>query len=188
MANRETTSVQPRALDLSQSNVDPASPIFQPMLSDLRANILKGHGRRHAYHIFLQLRPQNIGEAKGWISNFATNGLTSALKLEEGCQIFKGTGSDGGAVFTLSMSATGYAALAFTPEQFPQEQETPANHIVKDQPACANGAKASANKLGDDVEVDWEPPFRYKDAPGEAQTVDILIIVADNQAQKAWVL
>lgn len=156
------------------------------MLSDLQANILKGHGRRYAYHMFLQLRPQNIGEAKGWISKFATNRLTSALKLEEGRQIFKATGSDGGAVFALSISATGYAALGFTPEQFPQEQETPANHIVKDQPAFANGAKASANKLGDgDVEVDWEPPFRSKNASVDAQTVDILIIVADNQAQKA---
>ena len=72
------------------------------------------------------------------------------------------------------------------PEQFPQEQETPANHIVKDQPAFANGAKASANKLGDgDVEVDRELPFRSKSTSGDAQTVDILIIVADDQAQKA---
>lgn len=148
------------------------------MLNDLQANILKAHGRRFAYHIFLQLQAPKIGEAKKWISDFATNRITSALKLEQGRQIFKSTGADGGAVFTLSISATGYAALGFTPDQFPKEQETPANSIVKDQPAFANGAKASATKLGDgDVQVDWEPPFR--------NNVDVLIIVADNEAGKA---
>ena len=156
------------------------------MLNDLQANILKGHGRRFAYHIFLQLEAPKIGEAKRWISDFATNRVTSAFNLEQGRQIFKATGADGGAVFTISISSTGYTALGFTPDQFPKEKETPANSIVKDQPAFANGAKASATKLGDgDVQVDWEPPFRSKNASGEAQTVDVLIIVADNQAQKA---
>lgn len=148
------------------------------MLEDLQANILKGHGRRFAYHIFLQLQTPKIDQAKRWISEFATTRITSALRLEKGRQRFKATGADGGAVFTLSMSASGYAALGFTPDQFPQEQETPANSIVKDQPAFANGAKASAAKLGDgDVQVDWEAPFR--------NSVDILIIVADDQPQKA---
>ena len=88
--------------------------MFQPMLSDLQANILKGHGRRFAYHIFLQLQAPKIGEAKKWLADFAKNRITSASKLEQGRQAFKTTGADGGAVFTLSISATGYAALGFT--------------------------------------------------------------------------
>jgi deferrochelatase/peroxidase EfeB len=51
------------------------------MLNDLQANVLKGHGRRFAYHIFLQLQAPKIHDAKKWISNFATNRITSALKL-----------------------------------------------------------------------------------------------------------
>src|SRR5208337_4198425 len=165
-------------LALTQSNVDPENPLFQPMLNDLQANILKGHGRRFAYHIFLQILAPKISEAKKWMSDFATNRITSALKLEQGRQIFKATGADGGAVFTLSISATGYTALGFTTDQLPKEQETPANSIVRDQPAFANGAKASATKLGDGkVQVDWEPPFR--------DNVDVLIIVADNRPDKA---
>jgi deferrochelatase/peroxidase EfeB len=178
VAKNETISTRQPALDLTQSAVDPASPLFQPMLNDLQANILKGHGRRFAYHIFLQLEAPKIGEAKRWISDFATNRVTSAFNLEQGRQIFKATGADGGAVFTISISSTGYTALGFTPDQFPKEKETPANSIVKDQPAFSNGAKASATKLGDgDVQVDWEPPFR--------NNVDVLVLVADNQAEKA---
>jgi Dyp-type peroxidase family len=167
-----------KALDLTRSNVDPENPLFRPMLEDLQANILKGHGRKFAYHIFLQLQSTKIAEGKKWISNFAANRITSAMKLEQGRQAFKATGADGGAVFTLSISATGYTALGFTPDQFPKEQETPANSIVRDQPAFANGAKASAAKLGDgDTQVDWEGPFR--------NNVDILIIVADDDPEKA---
>jgi Dyp-type peroxidase family len=167
-----------RALDLTQSSVDPENPLFQPVLNDLQANILKGHGRRFAYHIFLQLQAGKIGEAKKWISDFATNRITSAWKLEQGRQRFKKTGADGGAVFTLSISATGYGALGFGPNQLPVEVETPANQIVQDLAAFPNGAKGSAAKLGDgDVSADWEPPFRGN--------VDVLILVADDDPDKA---
>jgi Dyp-type peroxidase family len=148
------------------------------MLRDLQANILKPHGRNFAYHIFLQLQPDKVDGAKKWIADFAATRVTSALKLELGRQAFKATGTDGGAVFTLSISATGYNALGFSKDKLPQEQETPANHIVQDLPAFAGGAKASAEKLGDgDVERDWEEPFR--------KNVDLLIIVADDQPKKA---
>jgi Dyp-type peroxidase family len=152
------------------------------MLEDLQANILKGHGRTFAHHIFLQLQAEKIGAAKKWMSDFAARRITSTMRLEQDRQRFKATGADGGAVFTLSISATGYVALGVTPDQFPKEQETPANSIVKDQPAFATGAKGSAVKLGDvekdeDVQRNWERPFRGN--------VDALIIVADNRPEKA---
>lgn len=178
MAESVRVSQQSPALDLTRSDVDPDNPVFQPMLKDVQANILKGHGRAFAYHIFLKLRPAQIADAKAWIANFATNRITSAWKLELGRRLFKRTGADGGAVITLSISATGYAALGFDPKQLPVELETPANQIVKDLAAFPNGAKASASKLGDgDVSVDWEPAFR--------NNVDVLILVADDHPDKA---
>src|SRR5437764_14805947 len=100
-------------LDLTLSNVDPADPIFQPMLKDLQANILKGHGRKFAYQIFLQLQSSKVADAKKWMADFARTRITSALELEEGRQAFKASGADGGAVSSLSISATGYTALGF---------------------------------------------------------------------------
>lgn len=166
------------SFNIAQSNVDPDDPTFQPMLKDLQANILRGHGRKFAHHLFLCLRPSKSEAARQWIAKFAAERITSALNLEVGRRLFKSTGRDGGAVFTLSISATGYAALGFTPKQLPQEMETPANSIVRDGPVFASGAKGSVGKLGDgDVQADWEKPFR--------ENVDVLIIVADDQPDKA---
>lgn len=168
----------PVTLDVTHSSVDPDNPTFQPMLKDLQANILKGHGRSFAHYIFLRLQPPQIAAAKAWIANFAADRITSARKLEQGRRSFKKTGADGGAVFTLSISATGYGALGFGPKQLPVEVETPANLIVQDLAAFPTGAKGSAAKLGDgDIKVNWEPAFQ--------DNVDVLILVADDNPDKA---
>jgi Dyp-type peroxidase family len=173
-----TLSNQANRLDLSRSNVDPDDLDFQPMLNELQANIIKGHGRKFAYHIFLQLQQDKITDAKDWIAGFAAKRITSAFRLETGRQAKKLTGADGGAVFTLSISATGYQALGFPDNELPVEQESFSNAIVRDAPAFKTGAKGSAVKLGDgDVQTDWEEPFRGN--------VDVLIIVADSLASKA---
>jgi deferrochelatase/peroxidase EfeB len=169
------------SLDLAQSNVDINHPIFEPMLRDFQANILKAHGRDFSYHIFLRLDPAKVAETKAWISKFANTRMTSAWTLEQGRRAYKTSGADGGAVFTLSLSATGYFALGFNVDQLPKEQETPANSIVRDEAAFANGAKGSAARLGDGVvQSDWDEPFRGN--------VDVLIIVADDRPDKAWQL
>lgn len=166
------------SLDLGSSNVDPEDPMFQPMLTDLQANILKGHGRNYAYHIFLQLHPDAISQARKWLSDFARANITSAMSFELASQRRKVSQADGGPVFTLSVSATGYAALGYTDEQLPQEQVTPGNRIVGDDPAFRNGAKGSAVKLGDGtIDIDWEEPFR--------NNVDVLVLVADSDPSKA---
>jgi Dyp-type peroxidase family len=164
-------------LDLTQSLVDPLSPVFQPMLNELQANIIKGHGRKFAYHIFFQIQAGKTEAAKTWISDFAKSRVTSALKLEQGRQAWKSSGADGGPVFTLSVSASGYRALGFTEEQFPVETETPANSIVRDAPAFEGGAKGSVVKLGDTEVQQWDEPFR--------NDLHLLVIVADSSASKA---
>jgi Dyp-type peroxidase family len=168
-------------IDITRSIVDPSDADFQPLLNDLQANILKGHGRKFAYHIFLQFQSDKIASARKWIAGFATSRITSAMKLEIGRQAKKNTGADGGAVFNLSLSASGYRALGFANTKLPQEQVTAGNQIVSDGPVFMTGAKGSATKLGDgDVQTAWEKAFR--------NNVDILIIVADSSADKAWQL
>ena len=168
------------ALDLAASRVDPLDPVFEPMLRDLQANILRAHGRLFSHYLLLKLDPAKIAIAKRWMAGFAAQ-ITSALQLEQGRQAYKTTGADGGAVFTLSISASGYRALGFADAQFPQEKETAANSIVKDSAAFAGGAKRSAAKLGDgDPAKDWEAAFR-----GD---IDVLILVADDSSKKAALL
>jgi Dyp-type peroxidase family len=168
------------SLDLTVTGIDPENALFKPMLTDLQANILKGHGRSYAYHIFLQLQSGKINDARSWIAEFARSNVTSALKLESGRKAWKSEGVDGGPVFTISVSASGYKALGFTEDQFPVETETAANSIVRDLPAFIKGAKGNAGKLGDGNVQQWEAPFR--------NDLDIMIIVADSSAAKAFEL
>ena len=43
-------------VDLSNTApIDPSDPQFAPMLQNLLGNILKGHGRNHTVHLFLEL-------------------------------------------------------------------------------------------------------------------------------------
>jgi Dyp-type peroxidase family len=173
---QHTQSEQP--LDLSTSEVDSTDPRFRAMLVDLQANIIKGHGRNFAHHIFLKLDPLKLQQAKEWISQFANARATSALALEESRHAHKESGADGGPVFTLSLSAKGYTALGFQPDQFPLEKETDANKIVQDAAAFPLGAKSNAAKLGDgDPAKDWEAPFR--------EEIHLLILVADRSAGTA---
>ncbi len=165
------------SLDLTQSGVDTSDPVFQPMLHDLQATILKGHGRQYAYHIFIQLQAASIKQAKNWIAGFAATHITSAMQQEEGRKRWKASRIDGGPVFTLSISAAGYAALGFTADQLPVEKETPANSIVRDAPAFTRGAKGNAVKLGDPAIEEWEAPFQSQ--------IDLLIIVADSSPVEA---
>jgi deferrochelatase/peroxidase EfeB len=118
-------------LDLTRSKVDINEAAFVPMLEDLQANILKSHGRESACRIFPKLNSKKIPDAKKWISGFGQTWVTSARKLEQGRLAYKATGADGGAVFTLSISATGYSALG---SKLPQETETSANAIPKVMP------------------------------------------------------
>jgi len=54
------------AVDLNQTRIDPEAPEWQPLLANLQCNILKGHGRDHAVHIFLRFKA-GANEVKAWI-------------------------------------------------------------------------------------------------------------------------
>jgi Dyp-type peroxidase family len=177
--NGSSTTVPP--VDLTTSGISLENPAHQSMMEDLQANILTGHGRHFAYHIFLSLVPDKIEVAKNWISGFAQKFATSARHFEMGRRRFKSTGEDGGPVFTLSLSATGYRSLGFADDKFPVETQNDFNKIVQAGPVFPTGAKASADRLGDgDPQTDWDQAFRH--------TIDILIIIADSDPDKARTL
>src|SRR5213083_1549230 len=71
------------AVDLRDTNIDPARPEYRKMLENLQSNILKPHGRKESNHLVLRFAagPETI---RGWIREFARREVTSAQKqLEE---------------------------------------------------------------------------------------------------------
>lgn len=148
------------ALNLKQSNVA-LNQTFDPMLNHLQANILKAHGRKFAHHLFFSFDNTKKDAAKNWIKTFADTRLTSAKKQLEDTLAFNKTGTDGGTVYTLSLSKWGYHALGLV---------TPADIAFK------VGLKDRANILKDKL-GEWEPEF--------LNDIHMLILVADDIAQQA---
>ena len=153
------------ALDLNLTNVDPENSVFQLMLKDIQPNILKGHGRSYAWHLFVRLEAPKIKEAKAWIVDFATrrifNGATQLAHRKD----FKEKGIDGGPVYMLSISAAGYHILG-----------VPDNLIPAD-PSFRGGMKASGNKLSDPAPSTWDEGFRG--------ALHLVVIVADDHPKTA---
>jgi Dyp-type peroxidase family len=140
------------------------APEFLPMLQDLQANILKGHGRKFAHHLFLQIKEGKMNEAKKWISHFAKSQITTAEEQLEGRKRHREKRDDGGPMFCLSISATGYKNLGATPNSVPSD------------PSFIGGLKGSPVKLSD-IPESWDEPFR--------QLIDLLIIVGDDNPHTA---
>jgi len=68
------------AIDINEIvEIDFDNPEYQPLLKDLQGNIIRGHGRDHSVHLFLKFK-DNIAAVKKWISDFATEYVTSAEK------------------------------------------------------------------------------------------------------------
>jgi deferrochelatase/peroxidase EfeB len=85
----------PLNLDSNFGAIDQDSSIYQDFLEDLQGNILNGHGRDHAVHIFIAFIPEKNTEVKSWISSFA-NTITSAKSQLESSSHYKLHQVDGG--------------------------------------------------------------------------------------------
>jgi len=128
------------------------------LLSDLQGNILKFHGRTHAFHIFLQFKPEMREVARNWIARF--NVTSSASQLEDSRLRKSNPLHDGGPFFNFSLSASGYKALGIPRNQTPSEG------------AFLDGLKNRVNVTEDNLDI-WEPDF--------LRQIDALIIVADSK-------
>ena len=146
------------------SGVSLDDPKFDELLNNLQANILKFHGRNFAHHLFFKLDREKVSTARSWISQFAVSLITSAKKQLSDAKQFKcGKLEDGGTVFTLSLSASGFEKLGLT-SQMPKDD------------AFKSGLKGSADLLHDDP-LKWEDAFLAE--------VDLLIIIANDDSLAA---
>lgn len=152
-------------LDLQQSRVSLDNPVFAPMLHNLQANILKGHGRDFVCHVFFKLDKEQQAAARAWLADKAAYGITSAENQLTATKQFKeGLIDDGGTVVTISLSATGYAALGVDSSSF----------LTDD--FFGKGMKATAGDIKDETD-EWEAPFH--------DSVDMLVLIADDDASVA---
>jgi Dyp-type peroxidase family len=148
------------ALTLDETDVQ-INPTFTPMLADLQANVLKHHGRTHAFHLFFVIKPGKAALAGTWIKKFAGTKVTSSLKQ------FKDTDKhhadeefDGGTVYTISLSKNGYDKLGVADAKIPAST------------SFRKGMRKQKRLLAD-TPGQWEPGFK--------KNIDGLVILADDQ-------
>ncbi|MDF3070627.1 MAG: hypothetical protein K0R38_6228 [Polyangiaceae bacterium] len=155
---------------------------LQGLFADLQGNILNGHGRDQAIHLFLRFNRARITDVKTLLAGLAKSGyFTSAKAQLEASRAFKISGEDGGLFAHLALSGNGYRALALTPPQGAALRKRPPTLNLGSPPAPVTfyerdvfeqGMRARNLLLQDPPVGDWEEPFQ--------QDIDALILIADD--------
>jgi Dyp-type peroxidase family len=140
------------AVDLRDTNIDPASPEYRRMLDNLQANILKPHGRQESDHLVLRFTA-GAEAARSWIRGFAQRDVTSARKQLDETSGFHDHGTRGGFVGGFSLSATGYRALGLLSEDF----GTSGGSF---RAGMKHRALSLIARNRDPLPATWEPPYQ----------------------------
>ncbi|MCC5669918.1 Dyp-type peroxidase [Nostoc sp. CHAB 5784] len=145
-----------------KDGIDPTKPgKYETLLSDLQGNILKGHGRDYAVHLFLQFKPGQTDALKEWIQNFA-NRVTSAQKQSNEAERYRREKIKGDPFVNFLLSRKGYESLGFEPYQIPGNE--PFRFGMKND--------SVKNLLRDPAVEDWEPGFQDE--------IHALLLIADD--------
>lgn len=152
--------------------IDPADTQVQQMLANLQGNILKGHGRDHTVHIFINLKTDDLKQTRARLVEVAGRVVTSALRQHAETEQFQKFGIPGSLFGSLLLTARGYRALGFTAAQleaaFPEE---PGDFGLKSN--FREGMQAHLDELNDPPPSNWEKGY----STGE---IDAMILLADD--------
>ncbi len=146
-------------LTLNETRISTSNPLYNNLLHQLQANILKHHGREHAAHLFIKILPNKIKETKAAIARIASTKITTAKQqLDHAAKRKKDKKFDGGLVCTLSLAHSAYSKLNINASNIPNDE------------AFEQGMKARANNLAD-TPNNWEENYKTQ--------ADILVLLAD---------
>jgi Dyp-type peroxidase family len=142
--------------------VQPPPDGLQESLRNLQGNILQGHRRNHAVHIFIRFNDGKQTEVKSWIKELAEHITSAQQQLEEPYQDEEDRASARlfGSFF-LSASGYEYFGLRF-PKTYP----------LFDDAAFPWGMKRAQERLNDPPTTDWEGGYQ--------QEIHAMVLLAHN--------
>lgn len=164
--SRSKSQSKSRVPDLvdASARIDPADPTWWGLLKDLQGNILKGHDRDYATHIFLKFNTDDPNTAdvnrrliKFTISKLAPR-ITSARQQLLESELYKRYKIRGTRFVSFFLTHSGYRALR---EELPTD------------PAFRGGMEVAAERLNDPPSWTWE-------FGGSANPIDAMILIADD--------
>ena len=158
--------------NLPETGIDPSNPgKYEVLLQDLQGNILKGHGREHSVHLFVQWKPEQVPQAKEWIRAFTQTYITSAQKQADEALNYKHKGICGDVFANVFLTRFGYEALKCQPPQVKKDHPVVPNSPV--DPFTEGMKSQSIREYLDDPEVEaWEEGFKSE--------IHALILIADD--------
>jgi Dyp-type peroxidase family len=141
------------------------------MLRNLQGNILKGHGRDHSVHVFLEFQG-SVAQVRTQFGAIASRLVTSALQQRDEADQFKAFGIPGGLFGNILLTAKGYGKLgldaATIAAAFPEQPGS-----FGERSNFKEGMQAHGDELNDPAPATWEPGYR-------AGTIDAMILLADD--------
>jgi Dyp-type peroxidase family len=182
-------------LDLRQNRgpIDEKDATFRDVLMDLQGNILEGHGRFHAVHLFINFNKDRIHDVKRWISKFANQQVTSAWAQVEQAVAYREHGIDAGSFGHFALSAAGYRALGLPEDRIPRGADPRnRNTPTPNAPDPAKGGYSNVFAAGmasrqqfllDRPQKEWQTGYDDPHKPIHA----MILLAADDPAEMAAV-
>jgi Dyp-type peroxidase family len=155
------------------SPIDPDDAEVQKMLTKLQGNILKGHGRDHTVHIFIEFDPGTVASKRKKLAVFAGKVVTSAFKQHLETKEFQEFGIPGSLFGNLFLTAKGYRSLGFTAQQIATAFPEPAGDSASN---FREGMHAHGDELNDPPPANWEGGYREG-------KIDAMILLADDDVK-----
>lgn len=147
--------------------IDPTDFKNNELLSNLQGNILKGHGRDHTTHIFLEFKEGHVNDVKKWIVGFTKNHVTSFKKQLRDRELYKRNKVSGGLFASFFLTSIGYDYLGF-------DSKTASKN--KMDPAFLEGLKTRQRITNDPPLKDWEKGYQNQ--------IHAMILLADDDVDK----
>jgi Dyp-type peroxidase family len=119
---------------------------FRPLLNNIQGNIIKGHARDFANHIFVTFTA-DAASVRKWIREELEPKVTSAWQQQEDAKDFRRTGRDDIPFLSVFLSASGYRFLELS-------NEMPQEHFGR---SFRDGMRSSGPALNDPVPDKWDP-------------------------------
>jgi Dyp-type peroxidase family len=142
----------------NRTPLDDGLPCVRQWLTKLQGNILKGHGRDHAAHIFVAFRDDvPVAAIARQLQDLAARYVTSAGKQLAEADDYRRLRAPGNLFGNLFLTARGYRRLGYNADAMFDEPAEPESSVTS---TFTGGMRQGAADLADPPVDEWEPGYR----------------------------